>query len=271
MVKLDTFQGDAMNSYEHAWYPSPIALPEATSGKAHVRHRTVAPGEKVVVVGTRQALLRGITPIVGVVEKPLRVHELVHDDYGVWMTDLPEELNQIAELMHDVDPSGSVLVSGLGLGIVAKTLAMRRGVTDVLVVERDRHVVKLCARKDYRVAVTDIGKYLLTTRERFDYYLLDTWQETGERTWWSQVMPLRRLIRQRCGAEPVVHCWAEDIMLGQIIRTLTTGIPHWHYAGLPMPMDEAEADRFVRDVGLPSWEARYGAIVDASMSLRVAE
>jgi len=210
----------------------------------------------------------GITPAFGKVEEPLRVHELVHDDHGLWMTDLPEELNQIAELMHDVDPKGSVLVGGLGLGITAKTLVTRQGVTDVTVVERDRHVVKLCARKGYRVAVSDIGKYLRATRERFDYYLLDTWQGTSESTWWGQVMPLRRVIRQRWGAGPVVHCWAEDIMLGQVVRTLTTKPPHWCYAGLPMPMGEVEAERFVRDVGLPSWEARYGAIVDASAASR---
>ncbi len=77
-------------------------------------------------------------------------------------------------------------------------------------------------------------------------------------------MPLRRLIRQRWGAKPVVHCWAEDIMQGQILRTLTGKPPHWHYTGLPMPMSTAQANAFLKDVGLPTWEQRYGHIIDTN-------
>ncbi len=146
--------------HEAQWYASPIDLPEATSGKVQVRHRTIPVGNRVDIVGMRQAFLRGLRPASGIVKAPLRIHELVHSDHGMWMTDLPEELNQIAELMCTVQPQGKILVGGLGLGILAYTLTLRPGVTDVLVVERDKHVVKLCARPGYQVAISDIVRYL---------------------------------------------------------------------------------------------------------------
>ncbi|MGH9257019.1 MAG: hypothetical protein ACRD3C_20865 [Vicinamibacterales bacterium] len=253
-------------TYKAAWYPSPIELPQRRHGKLQLRHRTIAAGLDVNIVGQRQALLRGMRPVFGKTTVPLRIHELVEDDHGIWMTDLPEELNQIAEMLHAVRPKGSVLVGGLGLGLVAAAVAARPGVRNVVVVERSADVIALCARTNiYGVVERDIGEYLVKTRECFDYYLLDTWQGTSEGTWWEEVLPLRRTIRRRFGLKPAIHCWAEDIMLGQIVRTLTTMPPHWYYGDLKMPMNTADADRFVRDVGLPAWERQYGAAVDGAL------
>jgi hypothetical protein len=74
-------------------------------------------------------------------------------------------------------------------------------------------------------------------------------------------MPLRRIIRNRWGRTPIIHCWAEDIMLGQIVRTLTMTQPHWHYEKLPVPMPLTVARSFARNIGLPTWEKRYGHLV----------
>lgn len=251
-------------TYEHQWYTSPLKLKEGESGKARISHRIIPKGEKVSIVGPRQAILRGITPVSGTVQKPLRVHQLSHVDHGLWMTDLPEELNQIGELMHTVKPCGRVLIGGLGLGILAH--AVSRGSDQVVVIERDKDVIQLCAGRGYTVIEADIGEYLRTSTERFDFYLLDTWQGTNEATWWSQVLPLRRAIRQKWGSKPVVHCWAEDIMQGQIFRSLAMKPPHWYYTGLPMPMPQGVARRFLSNVGLPAWEKAYGAAVDKQLS-----
>lgn len=248
------------------WYRSPIDLPERVIGKARISHRTLKPGDTVPIVGMRQALMRGMRPVNGVVDQATRVHELSHDDHGVWMTDMPEELNQIGELLDTFSPTGDVLVGGLGLGILAATLASRPDVDSVTVVEIDRDVIALCSRPGYEVINRDIAKYLGSTCVRHDSYLLDTWQGTNEGTWWSRVMPLRRIIRQRWGKEPTIHCWAEDIMREQIHRSLTTKSPHWYYEGLPMPMSLRDATRFMRDVGSVTWEQKYGDIVDRSVA-----
>jgi hypothetical protein len=165
--------------YKPQWYASPIDLPESVSGPVSVKHRMLQPGEKTPIVGYRQAFLRGAPPVTAVLQEPLCIHSLSHEDHGMWMTDLPEELNQIAEMLSTVDPLGQVLVGGLGLGIVASLVAQRSFVDHVTVIEKDPDVIRLCARPGYTVIEADIQDYLKTS-DRFDYYLLDTWQGTNE-------------------------------------------------------------------------------------------
>jgi hypothetical protein len=250
-------------AYQPALYDSPISLPEARSGGVYVKHDTIS--GKQPVIGFRQGILRGVRPATVELTTPRLVHELGDDDHGCWMTDRPEELNQIAEMLYHVQPAGSVLVGGLGLGILAKTLLDRPFVSKVIVVERDPDVIKLCAKPGYEVVQADIADYLRTC-ERADCFLLDTWQGTNEATWWEEVMPQRRIIRQRFGREPVINCWAEDIMHGQILRTLMHAPPHWYYEHLTLPMSERDARAFLCNVGLPAWEKRYGAAVDQAIS-----
>lgn len=259
-------------AYQHQWYASPIDIPPRREGKMEIRHRVIPKGEEVLIVGSRQALLRGIRPARGITKQPLIIHELVEHRNGhvaMWMTDLPEELNQIGEMLYNVQPQGRVLVGGLGLGILTSMVAQREDVTDVTVVERSKDVIKLCwwpnsAHATLRVAHSDIYKYLRTTKEEFDYYLLDTWQGTNEGTWWEEVMPLRRIIRQRWGHAPEIHCWAEDIMWGQIYRALRSehSTPHWYYTYIPRPMSHDEALAFLNMVGTQWWEKKYGPLVD---------
>lgn len=252
-----------MTKYIPQWYSSPIDLPERQKGTMRVRHSIIPIGEELNIVGMRQAFLRGASPVRGKTAQPLRVHELIEEGHGLWMTDLPEELNQIAEMLYDVRPQGRVLVGGLGLGIVATALLARPNVRDVLAIERSQDVVDLCRQPGYRVHVGDLLQYLEgAEQEPFDYYLLDTWQGTNECTWFKEVLPLRRAIRRRHGKRPVVHCWAEDIMLGQILRSLEHARPHWYYSYLPTLMQPAERRWFVRNVGLPSWEKKYGVAID---------
>lgn len=249
--------------YKPQWFQSPINIPEGVSGNIRVSHRTIPVGQDVTIVGFRQALLRGTRPVTGTTKQPLKVHELSCEQRGVWMTDLPEELNQLGEMVYNVKPKGRVLVGGLGLGIMAGLLANNTAdVDEVVVVEINPDVIKLCRGEGYTVINRDIMDFLRKSDQQFDYYLLDTWQGTNESTWWSEVMPQRRAIRQNWGKKPVIHCWAEDIMHGQIFRSLTTKPPHWYYSGLPMPMNDATARRFLRDVGLPAWEKKYGRIID---------
>ncbi len=242
-------------------YESPIRLDAARSGSMEIRHRVIPTGDVVEVIGQRQALLRGLTPTRAVTRRPIIVHELVEHGRGIWMTDLPEELNQIYEMLHTVRPSGNVLVGGLGLGVAA-TIVARLAWTRVLVVERSAHVIRLCKNPSlFDTAKSDIYKFIEAENAPRDAYLLDTWQGTNEATWWEEVMPLRRLIRRKHGVVKV-HCWAEDIMLGQIGRSLATVGPHWFYTNLPVPMTPLQARWFVREVGSPQWEKKYGKAID---------
>jgi hypothetical protein len=248
-------------AYKAAWYASPINLPEKVIGKFSIQHRVIT-GE-TPIIGARQALLRGLTPVSAALKNPLRIHELHEEGLGLWMTDLPEELNQIAEMLQTVKPRGHVLIGGHGLGIVAKALLSRLGVSSVTVVERSWEVISLCRAPGYTVFCSDIVKAIQESDRCFDYYLLDTWCGTSETTWWTEVLPLRRIIRQRWGRKPKIHCWAEDIMWGQVGQALLRpNARHWRHKYLPTVMSAAEVTRFQTDAGLPTWEKRYAEKLD---------
>jgi hypothetical protein len=251
------------SAYEPKLYRSPLDLPEATSGGFSVRHKIYPAGASMPIINMREAFTRGRNPLSVTLPRPLRVHELHEEDAGTWMTDAPQELNQIAEMLYEVQPTGEVLVGGLGLGVLASILVAREGVASVTVVERSSDVKRLCAKRGYHVVLDDIDHYLRTHEEPYDFYLLDTWQGTNEGTWWEEVMPLRRIIRNRFGRRSVVHCWAEDMMLGQVCRSaLNMAGRVWYYQVLAKDADEEEVAWFLGNVGTREWERRYGRRLD---------
>lgn len=285
-------------------YASPIDLPEAASGRFAIKYATFVPGVPVAVVSMREALLTGRKPAHVVLDRPLRVHQLVEqrsgplnkgghevEHEGVWMTDEPLELRQAADWLLSVKPWGNVLVGGLGLGVIASWLAhLKTGtlfgsktgalIDDVVVVEKSADVIALVQphQSGYTVLNEDLFDFLRTTpRWWWDFAFLDIWQGTNEGTWWDTVMPLRRIIANRFGQQRV-HCWAEDMMRGQVARALMMGnrsvvarfceelkqpVPantrHWKYKGFPAELSAEEVDDFLSNVGLPGWEERWAS------------
>ena len=244
---------------EPALYESPIDLPAGRSGALRLERKTL--NGVFPVVGMRQAFLRGVRPCSAKL-KNRRVHVLSEDDVGVWMTDMPEELEQIAGVIHDMEPVGRVLVGGLGLGLLPTSIRAAPFADSITVVEKSPDVIKLCRPTGVRVVCADIAEFLASSREPFDTYYLDTWQATNEGEWWTTVMPLRRIIANRWGQRKV-WCWAEDIMLGQCRRAAALqGGKHWWYKALPEGPDQRTISYFFRGVGMPTWEKRYGGRVD---------
>jgi hypothetical protein len=265
-------------------YQTPIALPEASAGDFRIAHEYLKPENGVVaLVSGRESFLTGRRAVGLKLTEPLKIHTLIQRDPGkkmdrVWMSDEPQELRQMAEWIRDTKPAGHVLVGGLGLGVVATWLAQSDMVDQITVVEKSPEVIELVRphQMGYDVVCADIAEYLRTIEEwPFDFAILDTWQGTSEATWWEEVMPLRRIIANSFGRQDV-HCWAEDMMAGQIARSLLNGNrsrqeedarrfpgmqPHgrgWHYENFPEEMSEDDIRHFIRDVGLPEWEEKWG-------------
>ena len=212
-------------------YESPVRLPEAKSGRFAIKH-TLLYGRHPVV-SLRNSLLTG-RPAKHVELNGHLVHQLTEDD-GVWMSDLPIELNDMREQLDSARPRGHVLVGGLGLGIIAKWAARMPNVKSVTVVERSRDVIKLVHQPSdpFFVERADIYEYLKSAG-CYDTYLLDTWQGTNEGTWWTEVMPARRIIANRFGARPRVTCWAENQMLGQCAKSAAAqGGFNWYLRSAP--------------------------------------
>lgn len=254
-------------SFEPKLYASPVSLPERKVGKLRIVHSYLEAGKVTPIVSMREAICTGKAPVSAKITKRTRVHELREEGHGLWMTDLPCELNQMAEAVYEALPHGSVCIGGLGLGILAgmvRDMKKQLGVREIVVVERSRGVIELCAGKGYIISRGDIYQYLRASKQH-DTYLLDTWQGQGELCYWNEVLPARRIIRNRFGAGPRIWCWKEDEMWGQVYRSLRASHRHWYYTGLPPSMSHDEAIFFLEQVGTQEWEQRYGAAVNAAV------
>lgn len=260
-------------------WDSPIALPESKSRKMRIEHELIREAD---IVSMRESLLTGKRAVRVKFEEPRLVHKLVEDGRGVWMTDLPIELEQMARTIRETDPWGDCLVGGLGLGVMPTWLAECPDVHSVTVVEKSRDVAKLCGKSAaFEVVVQDLFKFLREADEwKWDWAFFDIWQGTNEGTYWEYVFPLRRIVARKFGRDALkeLHCWAEDQMLGQVLNKLTfadgrqwneiaeqtkdqsvrmTWKPHWHYKN-EQPMSIGEARYFTGEIGTEGWEKDYG-------------
>lgn len=259
---------------------SPINVPEGRVGNFSIEHDEFKPG-LVQVIDIREAMLTGRRPLSARIRKPLKVHRLVEEGRGVWMSDEPRELRQAGEWIQSTGPSGRVLVGGLGLGVVATWLTRLPLVDSVDVVEIRPEVVSLVSKWQcgYDTYITSIFDFVQNAKRwDWDTVFLDIWQGTSESTWWTTVMPLRRAIANKFGSKNI-HCWAEDMMMGQIARAIHSGNAstqralkelrpemkidgksqrHWYYEHLPEEMTTSDTTHLLTRVGLPDWEKRWG-------------
>ena len=202
------------------------------------------------------------------------------------MSDTLQEMYLHAEAVRTA--CGRVLVGGLGLGYVATQIALKSRVREVTVVEIEPDVICLVQPSmptNVTVVQADLHAFLRGLREwRWDFAFFDTWYDTSEDTWASQVVPLRRLIRRFFPLR--LLCWGEDEMLTQVRRSVL-GAARWvmegndptktwwlhqvflHGTGWPTPDNngslEPLAELFVSGVGMPAWEARWGDAWDAAV------
>lgn len=205
---------------------TPVDIPEGERGEYKIRHVHWPAGQVARLVSNRTALFSGAPEITSVkFAGPTRWHELTQGG-GVWTTDYPIERYQQEKLIQNF--SGRVLVTGLGVGMIARLLSLKPKVTNVVIVERSQEVIDLVAPYicDAKVSVVkmDAFDYLETTDDKFDYAFHDIWQGDGENTLVKMVLPLRKLthrvlyakVQRLTSSGRHVACWNEDVMLGQI-------------------------------------------------------
>jgi hypothetical protein len=117
------------------------------------------------------------------ITKPIKVTELqVKDPNGRWktlMVDDPLHWLGMEELAQLCKP-GTVLVGGLGLGLILHHLVKRKDITYIKVIEIDPEIVsfiKPYIPKDPRITieVDNYFNYILFTSEKFDNAIIDLW------------------------------------------------------------------------------------------------
>lgn len=94
------------------------------------------------------------------------------------MSNTPDEIGDFMKFVRVA--SGSILVNGLGLGVLLKALLNKSDVTDVTVIEKSEDVIKLVAPtylKDSRVTIihADAFEYNPPKGKRYDAVWHDIW------------------------------------------------------------------------------------------------
>lgn len=192
-----------------------------------------------------------------------KIHRLISEKYGLWMSDSELEVKEMQEAVDAVKAHGKGLVGGLGLGVVVELLGEKREVDSIDVVDNSKDTVDLvvkylkCKNK-LNVMISDIYKFFRELKVwDYDFVVLDTWQGTGKEAWLLQVMPIRRMIANKFGHVNIYN-WAEDTMLVEMMEILTTKNPFWILDKLPIPMSNEDARWFLDNVGFKEWENKYG-------------
>lgn len=196
---------------------SPLNIPEGKSGKWSIAHETIKAGAEIDVINFRKSLLTGVAGLKHRYEADRRVHKLLYDT-GVIMSDLPVEMADHLEFF--LKAHGTVLIGGLGLGYIATKLLENKKVKKIVVVEKSNNVIELVKPhldKSITIVHRDLFRYVNNPvrMKYFDTAYYDIWTGTGESTWMSHVVPLRRL-STKANPELKLWCWQEEVMQGQV-------------------------------------------------------
>lgn len=234
----------------------PFNLPEGRLGPYRIETKIEPANTRLCVVSMRNAIFMGLKPCEMRHGRPLVIHKLRYHrrndeaNHGVWMTTLPQEVEQHRrQLKH---AHGHVLVGGLGLGLAVGILHDNPAVQSITVIEKSKHVIDLvepylpAARFSTKVIHDDLFKWLVAARALghvgFDFAFYDIWETTGQMVLTTHTMPLRRLSIGLVEQDQI-ECWNELEMVGQVAIGLSSQlqIPSVIESILVMPEQEFRA------------------------------
>lgn len=125
------------------------------------------------------------------------------------MSNTPDEIRDSLYFVQQA--SGSVLINGLGMGVVVKMLLQKPEVTEVIVIENSKDVIKLVASTytDKRVTIinSDAFEYQPPKGKRYNYVWHDIWDNIcGDNL--EGMKTLHRKYGRRCDYQ---ESWCRDL------------------------------------------------------------
>lgn len=184
-----------------------------------IAQQTFPAGKRITVISERTAFLTGTRALKVHFDQPIERFNLQDED-GTWMTTDLQELAQLVPYIRALQKYPHLLVGGLGLGVAAHLLAQTAREV-IVAVEVNQDIAALVSpflAPQVRIVVADLFEYLRSVpRGAFEAAYFDIWRSTGEWTWQTMVVPLRRLAAGRIRK---ILCWQENEMLGQVGRGL---------------------------------------------------
>lgn len=266
-----------------------LHIPEGKIGKFSVEHKPIAAGETFDIISMRSSILEGKPPLKAVFSKPSNLHFL-KEDGQIWMSDVPAEIYDASKMVNN--PSGRVLVGGLGLGYISTLLNEKKKITKLIVVEKSKEVIRLVwphlglDLNRCQIIQDDVFDFAKDCGP-FDWIFMDIWRSTGETEFLDTVLPLRQLYRKHVKNGTRIKCWRESEMRGQLRMGLISKIQFpdlmgkitekqfqdlrndkWFKVQWPLlnwmrknniPKDYAltEVNKYIDTYGEPEWDARW--------------
>ena len=123
---------------------------------------------------------------------------------SIYMSNTPAEVMDHWPFIRQA--TGSVLVAGLGLGMVVKALLGKQDVTRIVIVEKSEDVISLVGWAytiDPRVEIVHSDIFDYKPKEHFDYAWFDIWQEIDG----NNYPEMKRLHRQFARYARVKDSW----------------------------------------------------------------
>jgi len=193
--------------------PTVPHLRERTVGKFKIKIDIVPALKIMTVVSTRNWLLMGYKQLECSFIYPRLVYQLFNEK-RMLMSDSPQEMFLQYEAYQQA--KGRVLCGGLGLGMSPTLFAEKEEVTEVIVVEIEKDIIKLCKPKNKKIKVInkDIWKFLKKTKEKFDYIYIDIHYSTGCMEYLDTVLPMREILKDRF-PDTQSSFWGEEEMKSQ--------------------------------------------------------
>jgi hypothetical protein len=147
-------------------------------------------------------------------------------DEVLWMTDTPAEVRDV-ELVDDVmsdHPGGTMLIVGLGIGLVLHRAIVRRGMSAIDVVEREERVLRAVAPHYLELAhahgcelhfhCADIHQWKVPRGSTWDIGFFDIWPTIDQEDM-PEVTRLRKRFHSRTNT---FVAWAQDERIAQAKR-----------------------------------------------------
>ena len=193
--------------------PAVPHLRERQIGEFKIKIDTIPAEKEMTIVSPRNWLLMGYKQQKAIFDYPKPIFKLFRNK-RLLMSDSPQEIF----LQYDAykNAHGRILTSGLGLGMSPTLFAEKDNVSEVIVIEISKEIIKLCKPKNKKIKVIndDIWHFLKTTKEKFDYIYIDIHYSTGCMEYLHTILPMRKLLKKRF---PKVQAdfWGEEEMKSQ--------------------------------------------------------
>jgi len=133
---------------------------------------------------------------------------LVNKDRGVIMTNSPKELSQMNDFVDKCE--GTILIAGLGLGIILSRILEKTNINDIFVVEIDLDVIHMVspyfANTKANIIYGDIREIPLYFFPYIDYAWMDIWDTNLSDKLGDRHKCINRWKRQ----VKVVNAWSQD-------------------------------------------------------------